>query len=102
VLDLLLLGNSQARSIPELASVVSKHNEWTEGKKFLLVPYHMIGAENMESRVLGGYVDHIRRLHPSSPTPGVYLADALFWDARNLRQTMGDEAFFGRLNEGQA
>jgi hypothetical protein len=102
VLNLLLLGNSHARSIPELASVVSKHNEWTEGKKFLLVPYHMIGAENMESRVLGGYVDHIRRVHPGAPTPGVYLADALFTDARNLRETMGDEAFFGKLSEGRS
>ena len=32
---------------------------WVENKKFLLVPYHMIGSRNMESAILGGYVDHV-------------------------------------------
>jgi predicted ATPase len=45
VLYLLLQGNGAARSLEKLAPVVSKHNRWTTGKKFLLVPYHMIGAD---------------------------------------------------------
>src|SRR6516162_2091096 len=98
VLHLILSGNTQARSIPELAGVISKHNDWLQGKKFLLVPYHMIGAHSMESGIFGGYVDFIRRTHPEAPVPGVFLAERLFDDARHLRQTMGDGPFFERLN----
>src|SRR4051812_6784942 len=98
VLHLILSGNTQARGIPELAGVISKHASWLEGKKFLLAPYHLIGAHSMESGILGGYVDFIRRTHPQAPVPGVFLAGKLFEDARHLRETMGDEAFFGRLN----
>src|SRR5439155_18306631 len=100
VLHLILQGNPAARGIPELASVITKHNEWLRGKKFLLVPYHMIGAHDMESGILGGYVDFIRRTHPDAPIPGVYLAEGLFRDAENLRKQMGDERFFATLNEG--
>ena len=98
VLHLILSGNPQARGIPELAGVIAKHNDWLQGKKFLLVPYHMIGAHSMESGVFGGYVDFIRRTHPNAPVPGVFLAERLFDDARHLRQTMGDGPFFDRLN----
>lgn len=100
VLHLILQGNAAARSIPELAPVISKHNAWTQGKKFLLVPYHMIGAHDMESGILGGYVDFIRRTHPHAPIPGVYLAEGLFRDARALRERMGDVQFFATLSEG--
>jgi hypothetical protein len=78
VLTLLLAGNAQARSIRELAPVVARHNAWTEGKRFLLVPYHMIGARNMETAILGGYAEHVRLLHPEAPIPGFYL------DVQNL------------------
>ena len=44
VLHLILIGNQQARAIPELAEIIQEHNAWMAGKKFLLVPYHMIGA----------------------------------------------------------
>ena len=100
VLHLILQGEPAARGIPELASVISKHNEWIAGKKFLLVPYHMIGAHDMESGIFGGYVDFMRRTHPNAPIPGVYLAEGLFRDAENLRKQMGDERFFGTLSGG--
>lgn len=99
VLHLLLAGNTRARSIPQLAGTVVKHNAWTEGKKFLLIPYHMIGARNMESAILGGYAEHVGHLHPEAPVPGFYLAEGLFRDAQQLRQRMGDDAFFAKLNE---
>ena len=99
VLNLLLAGNVRARSIKELASVVTRSNAWSEGKKFLLVPYHMIGARNMESAILGGYADHVRSIHPDAPVPGFYLAEGLFRDAQQLRARMGDDAFFGKMNE---
>ena len=44
ILHLLLHRDVNARSIAKLAPVVAKHNAWTDGKKFLLIPYHMIGA----------------------------------------------------------
>jgi len=99
VLHLLLEHNPAVRSIAELAKVCGKH-AWVENKKFLLVPYHMIGARNMESAVLGGYVDHVMELHPGAPLPGVYLADAIFKNAQQHRQALGDEKFFEQLNRG--
>jgi hypothetical protein len=102
VLHLILHGNTAARGIPELASVITKHNDWITSKKFLLVPYHMIGSHDMESGILGGYVDFIRRVRPNAPIPGVYLAEGLFRDAENLRKQMGDDRFFGTLGEGSS
>jgi len=99
MLHLLLSGDVRARSVPELASVVAKHSEWTASRKFLLVPYHMIGADTVEERVLGGYVDHIAQLHPEAPAPGVYRADSLIHDARQFRASLGDPEFFRKLNE---
>src|SRR5215212_7456555 len=81
VLHLILQGNTAARGIPELAGVISKHNAWLGGKKFLLVPYHLLGAHSMESGILGGYVDFIRRTRPDAAVPGVFLAEKLFDDA---------------------
>ncbi|MEJ2147789.1 MAG: DUF6079 family protein [Acidobacteriota bacterium] len=97
VLTLLLQNNPTARSIPELADVVARNNAWTRNRKFLVVPYHMIGATSMESAILGHYADYIRKVHPTAPTPGFYRADALFEDAKRLREKMGDEAFFKQL-----
>ena len=85
VLNLLLAGNTQARATPELADVVARHS-WTEGRKFLLVPYHMIGARDMESAILGQYADFVRKQRPAAPVPGFYLAEGLFKDARSHRR----------------
>src|SRR5262249_34657538 len=95
VLHLILSGNTQARGIPELAGVISKHSDWLQGKKFLLAPYHLIGAHSMESGILGGYVDFIRRTHPQAKVPGVFLAGKLFDDARPRRERGGEGAFCG-------
>lgn len=98
VLNLLLAGNSRARAIPELAPVVDRHNSWTQQRKFLMIPFHMIGAESVENAVLGGYADYVRRIHPDARVPGFYLGERLFEDARAQREHYGDEAFFARLN----
>ena len=99
VLHLLLQHHAAARSKQELAPICAKHG-WVEDKKFLLVPYHMIGARNMESAILGGYVDHVMTLHPEAPLPGVYLAEEIFKNAAQHRQSLGDEKFFAELNKG--
>lgn len=98
VLHLLLQHNADARAIAELAPVVARHDGWLAGKKLLMVPYHMIGAVSMESAILGGFVQHVRKHHPQAGIPGVYLAEGIFRDARNMRQKVGDERFFAMLN----
>ncbi len=101
VLHLLLQHDPQARSVPELARVVAKHDDWVEGRKFLLVPFHMIGAKSMESAILGRYAEYVRLLHPEAPVPGVFLAEKLFADAEGLRRTLGDDAFLAKINQGR-
>ncbi|MFP4585292.1 MAG: hypothetical protein ACLFN9_18150 [Desulfococcaceae bacterium] len=99
VLHLILQGDSGARGIPELAEIIAKNREWIRERKFLLVPYHMIGSKNLDSAILGGYVDFIREAHPKAPLPGVFLSEKLFADAVSLRSRMGDEGFFAALGE---
>lgn len=100
ILHLLLAGNLQARALPELADAVVRHG-WVQGRKFLMVPYHMVGAIDMESAVFGQYADHVRRMHPDAPVPGFYQAESLFDDARGLRAQMGDASFFAGLNASE-
>ena len=99
ILHLLLQGNPHARSISELADVISSHNAWTASKKFLLIPYHLIAAKNLESAILGGYAEYVHRHFPNAPTPAVFRSEGLLANAEQLRETMGDEKFFGKLNE---
>ncbi|MCF0087268.1 MULTISPECIES: phage resistance protein [unclassified Streptomyces] len=103
VLYALLSGNTAARARTEFDPVLTKH-EWlsTDGKRFLLVPYHMLGAKALEQRVLGGYVHHVKKLHPEAPTPQVYRTDSLFADIRAMRAHMGDEAVIRGLGTGGA
>ncbi|MEU9098023.1 phage resistance protein [Streptomyces sp. NPDC048361] len=98
VLHALLSGSPAARSRKDLDPVLTKH-EWlgTDGKRFLLVPYHMLGAKALEQRVLGGYVTHVKKLHPEASTPQVYRTDALFTDIRAMRARMGDAAVINGL-----
>jgi hypothetical protein len=98
ILYLLLQGNAAARSLEKLAPVVTKHNNWAQGKNFLLVPYHMIGAESLEQRLLGGYYDLVTKRHADRPPAGLFPSDSLIDNARTFRSKMGDEAFFRELN----
>ncbi|GGO75923.1 BREX-2 system ATPase PglY [Nonomuraea cavernae] len=101
VLYALLSRNRTAWRRTEFDPVLTKH-EWLEreAKKFLLVPYHMLGAKALEQRVLGGYVSHVKKLHPDAPTPQVYRTDALFTDIRTMRARMGDDAVVKGLSFG--
>ena len=102
VLHLILTGNLQARAIPELAGVIHKHNDWMTGKKFLLVPYHMIGSASLEEGILKGYVDFLARTQPGVALPLVHKSAALVEQARRDRESFGDEAFFKVLNASRA
>lgn len=98
MMSLLLEGDATARGKPELAPVVSRHNAWTQGKQFLVVPYHMINAETLESALFAGYAEQVARRHPQAPSPGFYQSAGMLQDARQLRAQMGDEPFFRTLN----
>ncbi len=104
VLNMVLEGDADARALPELAATISTHNRWWEGGKYLVVPFHMIGAESMESAILGGYAAFVRAHHPEAPTPGFYRSAELITDANRLRGQMGDERFFAAMagNSGGA
>lgn len=100
VLQLLLDGNSHALAKPQLAPVVAKLADWRDGRKFLTVPYHLIGATSFDSAVLGGYVDHIRELHPDAPLPDVFADEPTIALGEQFRSNLGDEAFFTGLGTG--
>ena len=102
VLSLLLERNQTARALPELADVVRDSNAWLDERRILVVPYHMIGEENLESAILGGYARFIRKHHPEAPTPGFYQSEGLFRDAQGIRDAMGDAPFFAKLNHASA
>src|SRR5699024_8137458 len=46
---------------------------------------------------LGGYINHIRKLHPEAPLPSLYLDDGLLAHAENIRERVGDDAIFESL-----
>ncbi|MGI9003624.1 MAG: hypothetical protein ACR2GH_18555 [Pseudonocardia sp.] len=96
VLHALLNGDVAARSRPELADALARHG-WLDARRFMLVPYHLIGAESLEAALLGGYVEHVRREHPGAPLPPVYRAQGLLDDARAIYEGMGREAFLAKL-----
>ncbi|MDJ1130795.1 BREX-2 system ATPase PglY [Streptomyces iconiensis] len=98
VLHALLSGSPAARSRADLDPVLTKH-EWlgTEGKRFLLVPYHMLGAKSLEQRILGGYVTYVKKVRPEATTPQVYRTDSLFADIRAMRSRMGDPSVIAGL-----
>ena len=101
VLNLVLKGHAGARSVPRLQEPLGKR-EALMGKKFLMVPYHMVGADSLEQALFDGYVKHVAKLHPTASPPAVYRTEELFENASSLRSSLGDTDFFARLNEGSA
>ncbi len=97
VLTLLLEGYPAVRQRPDLAPVIERHDGWMRGRKFLVVPYHLIGATSMEQAILGGYARFVRERHPDAPAPAVYISAPIFANARQLRDQLGDESFFANL-----
>jgi hypothetical protein len=100
VLHLLLEGHDAARSRTELSGVIAKHDARLQGRKFLRVPYRLIGADSLEEAVFRGYVEHVRELHPDAPLPTVFAGDQILADAKEIRGRLGDPAFFDALGGG--
>jgi hypothetical protein len=99
VLHAILNDHPAARAKPGLQTIIADRDDWLRqlpGRGFLMVPYHLVGASDIGSAILGGYVATVRRLHPERPTPAVYRADALLDDARNHRAFLADDARFAQ------
>jgi hypothetical protein len=96
VLHLLLAHVPEARGHHDLAPVVQKHS-WLQGKKFLLVPFHMIGKSSLEQAVFDQYLSTIRKLHPEATVPAVFRGELVFEQADLLRDKLGDDAFYRHL-----
>jgi len=97
VLHAVLNNDKAAREKAKLRPVIAEHDEWLPGRKFLMVPRHLVGSADLDSALLGGYVQTIRSLHPEAPTPPVYRADAMLDDAQRLRVSVGDAKFIEML-----
>jgi hypothetical protein len=97
VLAALLDNRPRARAIPELAAVVAKHDGAVLGRRYLHVPYHLVGKQSLEEAVLGGYLGYVSGLYPDASPPAVLLDAPLLDTARSLRAKLGDEAFFRLL-----
>ena len=102
VLYLLLRKEPAARALPELAPLLARHAGWLEGRKFLLVPFHLIGARTLEAAILGGYAEHLARIEKDAAPPAIYLDAGILADADKVRARMGDDAFFASLGGNHA
>lgn len=99
VLDLLLRGDSSARTIPGLQATIERH-ETVLSANLLTIEYHLIGAESLENALFAGYLAKIASLHPEARLPLLHRSDALFDDAASMRSRLGDDGFFAELNGG--
>ncbi|MDT0304252.1 phage resistance protein [Streptomonospora wellingtoniae] len=97
VFNAILRQNPAVRDIPRMPALLDRHENWLNGKRFIQVKSHLVDAESIESAILGGYVRQVRAEYPDAPVPPVYRADGLLADARNLRATLGDDAFIAGL-----
>ena len=100
VLQLLLDDNPAARAVPELAPVVANLDQWKGVRRFLTVPFHLIGESDLESAVFGQYVRHLQRIRPGAPPPAVFADEPILENADQLRGSVGDEAFFAKVSSG--
>ncbi|HXR72815.1 MAG TPA: hypothetical protein VN779_18670 [Actinocrinis sp.] len=94
VLHAILNNDPAARAKPGLQAVIADHDAWLRGRRFLMVPYHLVGATDITSALLGGYVSTVANLHPEAPTPAVYRAESLLADAKRQREFLSDDAKF--------
>ncbi|WP_395109987.1 PglY protein [Actinomadura sp. SCN-SB] len=98
VLHAILDGHPAARRKERLRELIGDHERrWMRGRRFLMVPFHLIGATDLGSAILGGYAREVRRLGLSAPP--VYRSDAMLADARTMRERLGDDQFTALLGD---
>lgn len=102
LLSLMLEANEEVWRVPELHPLRDKHPFIGEAR-LLQLRFHMIGHEGeLEDAIFHRYLQYVREHHPEAPLPGLFADEKLFDDARKLLDELGDEAFFGPMNEGAA
>ena len=101
ILHLLLSGDPGARALPGLQASISSH-ESVMAANLLTLDFHLIGADSLESALFSGYLRQVALLHPDAVMPVLHNTVSLFLDARSMRETLGDVAFFEKLNSGAA
>ena len=69
VLHAILSYDEAARAKPELQPLIADNRNWLQARRFLMVPYHLVGSTDLDSAILGGYVSYVRRVHPDAPVP---------------------------------
>lgn len=99
VLQLLLDGDLAARGVRELAPVVVELDAWKGDRRFLTVPFHLVGESDLESAVFGQYVRHMERTHPGAAPPAVFADEPILTNADGLRAKVGDDTFFAQLSD---
>lgn len=98
VLQLLVDRNPAVANEPALHPLMAKVADERHAE-FLTVPFHLIGAEDLESAVFGQYVAHLARIRPDAPPPAVYADEPILENADELRVNVGDETFFAKLSQ---
>ncbi|TCC18664.1 DUF6079 family protein [Kribbella sindirgiensis] len=99
VMHQLLIGNPQARALAGLQDVVANHAE-LQDRNLLAIDYHLIGADNFESALFGGYLAAVKTRHSDAAAPVLHRSDALLEDADRLRVDLGEDRFFTKLAGG--
>ncbi len=99
VLYHLLAGAPEALGHPSLHPLTERARA-LHGRRLLQLHFHMLDKPSLEAAIFGGYVEHVRAHHPDAPLPALFRDAELFDNADTLRRSMGDEAFFGALNQG--
>lgn len=101
MLSLLLSDNEAAWRVKQLHALRERH-AWVQSKHVLQLRFHMISEPSLEAAIFGTYVRWIRENHPDAPIPPLFADEALFEDAARLRAQLGDEKFFGPMQDEPA
>ena len=96
VLDLILRGSPEAKSLPGLQATMGRHQK-VLGRRFLTVEYHLLGARSFEEALYRGYLDTITREHPDAVLPVLHNSDGLLENARSILK-LNPGQFFDVLN----
>ncbi len=101
LLSLLLAGHEEAWRIPALHGLREPH-AFVGKKRLLQLHFHMVGQESIEAAIFSRYVEHVRQHHADATLPGLFADEQLFADAGRMLDELGDERFFGPMNQGVA
>ena len=100
ILDLMLANHDAPWSRAEFHPLKPKF-DWIGHKTLLQLPMHFLDATSIEEKIFDTYVRWVEANHPDAPVPALYADRELFENAQSLRNYLGDEGFFGRLNSGK-